>query len=189
MKRQAMEREAGFTLVEMLVSLLLFTIIATIATALTMGATRSFAATETALASLSNLETTRAVLAADLGQAAQRPSLGADGSPMPAFILTPEGFVLVRRRAGVLPEVEKVAWGFIDGQLLRQPFPSVDGSAPGQPVVMATGFGGIRLRVATEQGWQERWEPQNPEDLPRALEVTLLRPDGLPIILKFLVAA
>ncbi|WP_199554805.1 type II secretion system protein GspJ [Sandaracinobacteroides hominis] len=181
--------QLGFTLVEMLVSLLIFGIIATVATALTMGATRSFAATDTALASLSNLEATRAVLAADLGQAAQRPSLAADGAPMPAFVLTPDGFVFVRRREGTLPALEKVSWGLVDGQLVRQPFPTIDRSPPGQPVAMIEGISAIRLRVATEQGWQDGWQPQDPEDLPRAVEMTLLRADGVPIILKFLVAA
>lgn len=180
---------SGFTLVEMLVSLLIFGIIATVATALTMGATRSFAATDTALAALSGMESTRAVLAADLGQAARRPSLAADGAPMPAFTLTPDGFVLVRQRAGTLPQIEKVSWGLVDGQLVRQPFPAIDLSPPGQPVAMLTGLSGIRLRIATDQGWRESWQPQDPEDLPRAVEMTLLRTDGVPVVLKFLVAA
>lgn len=114
---------AGFTLVEMLVALLLFGIIASVATALTMASTRSFAATDGALASLLSVEGARSVLAADLGQAARRPSLAADGKPMPAFTLLPEGFVLVRRGVGgTLPTIEKIAWGFDGSRLLRQTF-------------------------------------------------------------------
>jgi general secretion pathway protein J len=180
----------GFTLVEMLVALMLFGIIATVATALTVGATRSFAATETALASVTSIEGARAVLAADLGQAAQRPSLAADGRPMPAFVLTPDGFVLVRRGlSGALPNVEKVAWGFDGQSLLRQTFPSIDTALPGRATVMVAGVSAIRLRVAGPQGWQPGWAPQKPEDLPRAVEITLVRADGVPIVMKFLVAA
>lgn len=183
-------REAGFTLVEMLVSLLIFGIIATVATTLTIGATRSFAASDTALAAVQSLETTRAVLAADLGQAARRPSLAADGKPMPAFTLTPTGFVVVRHRAGgVLPEIEKVAWGYEDGRLLRQPFPTVDGSEPGAAMVMTSGLQGVRIRVAGAGGWQEGWNPQAPDELPAAVELTLLRADGIPVTLKLLVAS
>jgi general secretion pathway protein J len=183
-------REAGFTLVELLVSLLLFGIIATVATALTVSATRSFAATETTLAAVQSLEVTRSVLAADLGQAAQRPSLAADGTPMPAFTLTPDGFVLVRHRdGGALPAIEKIAWGFDGGRLLRQPFPAIDGAAPGTPVVMATDISGIRIRVATDSGWQESWAPSSPEDLPRAVELTLVRTNAVPVVIKLLVAA
>jgi type II secretory pathway component PulJ len=124
----------------MLVSLLIFGIIASIATAMATGATRSFAASQAALGSVTALEDMRTILAADLGQAARRPSLAADGKPMPAFLLTPDGFVLTRFRAeGAVPEIEKVAWGFAEGRLLRQPFPAVDGSPPGEAVVMADG--------------------------------------------------
>ena len=183
-------REAGFTLVEMLVAVLLFGIIASIAAALTMSATRSFAKTDGVLASLSNMEGARAVLAADLGQAAKRPSLAADGKRMPAFMLTPEGFVLVRRGVGgVLPNVEKVAWGFDGESLLRQTFPSIDGSPPGPAVVMLPGIKAIRIRVGGPNGWQDHWAPQRPEDLPRAVEITLIRADGVPVTMKFLVAA
>ncbi|MGL6044658.1 MAG: type II secretion system protein GspJ [Sandaracinobacteroides sp.] len=188
--RAAALREAGFTLVELLVSLLLFGIIAGIATTLTVGATRSFAASDTALAAVQQLETTRAILAADLGQAARRPSLAADGTPMPAFLLTPTGFVLVRyRTGGVLPEIEKVAWGLEDGRLLRQSFPAVDGAEPGQAVVMASGIRAVRLRVADAGAWQDGWTPRAAEDLPAALELTLLRADGVPVTLKLLVAS
>jgi general secretion pathway protein J len=187
-RRPAAER--GFTLVEMLVSLLIFGIIAAIATALTTGATRSFAASSGALASVSDLETLRALLAADLGQAARRPSLGAEGAPMPAFTLTPTGFVLVRfRPGGMAPEIEKIAWGFEDGRLLRQPFTAIDGGAPGPAIAVASGFAAVRLRVADARGWQEGWAPPSPDALPRALELTLVRADGIPITMKFLVAA
>ena len=182
--------EAGFTLVEMLVSLLIFSIIATIATAMTAGATRSFAASSTALSAISDLDRTRSVLAADLGQAARRPSLAADGSPMPAFTLTPDGFVLVRYRAGdVLPGIEKIAWGLVDGRLLRQPFPAIDGAPPGDALVMLEGVSAVRIRVADRGGWRDDWAPTSPEDLPKAVELTLVRAGGVPVTLKFLVAA
>ncbi|MGQ5702424.1 type II secretion system protein GspJ [Sandaracinobacteroides sp. A072] len=182
--------EAGFTLVEMLVAILLFGIIASVATALTTGATRSFAATEGALANISNIDMARTLLAADLGQAARRPSLAADGRPMPAFTLLPEGFVLVRRGvAGTLPQVEKLAWGFDGARLLRQPFPAIDGAEPGEAVVILPAVRGIRLRVAGDNGWQDVWAPARPEDLPRAVEITLIGMDGVPVVMKFLVAA
>ena len=180
----------GFTLVEMLVSLLIFSIIATIATAMTTGATRSFAATSSALSSLAELDRTRSVLAADLGQAAQRPSLAADGKPLPAFTLTPDGFVLVRTRGGdVLPGIEKVAWGLVDGQWLRQPFPAIDLATPGEPVVMLSGVETVRIRVADRGGWRDDWNPSAPDELPRAVELTLQRQGAPPVTLKFLVAA
>jgi len=182
--------EAGFTLVEMLVSLALFGIIAIVATALTTGASRSFAASEVALAGLTSLDRARSLMAADLGQAAERPSLAADGRPMQAFTLTPSGFVMVRRGvSGLLPSVQKIAWGFDGKQLLRQSFPTVDASNPGPPTILVPQVQAVKLRVADKQGWREDWAPEKPEQLPRAVELTLLRADGLAITMKFLVAA
>lgn len=187
---RAAKRALGFTLVEMLVALMLFGIIASVATALTISATRSFAATDGALASLLSVEGARSVLAADLGQAAHRPSLAADGKPMPAFLLTAEGFVLVRRGvAGTLPTVGKVAWGFDGSRLLRQTFPAIDGAPPGPAMEMVAGIRAIHLRVADDRGWHDTWRPARPEDLPRAIEITLVPQDGSPILMKFLVAA
>lgn len=182
--------EAGFTLVEMLVSLLIFGIIASIATAMATGATRSFAASQGALGTVTALDDMRTILAADLGQAARRPSLGADGKPMPAFTLTADGFVLTRHRAeGALPAIEKVAWGQVDGRILRQTFAGIDGAPPGEAVPMTDGLAGARFRVMTDRGWEDSWAPADPSDLPRAVEITLLRRDGVPITLKLLVGA
>ena len=72
---------------------------------------------------------------------------------------------------------------------MMQPFPAIDGAPPGQAVVMLPGVKAIRIRVADQQGWQEGWAPPRPEDLPRAVEITLIRADGLPMTMKFLVAA
>ena len=180
----------GFTLVEMLVSLVLFGIIAVVTTALTMGATRSFATSEIALTGLDALDRTRSLMAADLGQAAERPSLGADGGPMQAFTLTPSGFVMVRRGvSGILPSVQKIAWGFDGTSLLRQSFPSIDGSAPGPATILLPQVRAVALRVADKSGWRSDWSPEKPEQLPRAVEMTITRMDGLSVTFKFLVAA
>lgn len=183
-------RQAGFTLVEMLVAVLLFGIVASIAAALTASAARSFTTSDEALARVADLESARALLAADLGQAAPRPSLAADGRILPAFTLLADGFVLVRRRPeGALPAIEKVAWGLVDGRLVRQPFPAIDGAEPGGAIEMVPGVAAIRLRVAGPEGWTERWAPARPEALPRALEMELVRADGLAVTMKFLVAS
>jgi len=174
--------ESGFTLVEMLVALFLFSLIAMTATMLTASASRALILSDTALAGIDGFERTRALLAADLGQAARRPSLAADGRPMPAFTLTPDGFVLVRGGlTGVLPTVEKLAWGFDGTRWLRQPFPTVDGSAPGPATVLMTGVKAARIRVLTPAGWQSSWTPTRPEQLPLALELTLVRSDNRPV--------
>lgn len=182
--------QAGFTLVEFMVALFLFGLIAFTATALTASATRSLVASDAVLATVQMTERTRAVMAADLGQAMPRPSLSSDRKLMPAFTLTPDGFVLVRGGlAGVQPSVRKIAWGFDGTQWLRQEFAAVDGAEPGAAVVMASGISGVRIRVAGNMGWQDGWAPAQPEALPRAVEVTLARQDGRNITMLMRVAA
>lgn len=182
--------EGGFALVEMLVALLLFGILSAIATALTVTSTRSFAATDAQLAQLTSIETARSVLSADLGQALPRPSLAADGKQLRAFTLTPYGFVMVRGGlSGVLPNMEKIAWGFDGQRLLRQTYPAIDGAASGAAVVMLTNVRAVQFRVAADNGWERQWRPRRIENLPRAVEITLSMNDGSTTQMKFEVAA
>ena len=74
-------------------------------------------------------------------------------------------------------------------QLLRQPFPAIDGAPPGEPLAMLEGISAVRIRVADRNGWRDDWAPRRPEELPRAVEITLIRAGGVPVTLKFLVAA
>lgn len=182
--------ERGFTLVELLVAVLIFSIIASIATALVVTSTRGFVTTDQGLQDLVAIETAQRILAADLGQAAHRPSLGTDGDRLPAFVLTQAGFVMVRHGvAGIAPGIQKIAWGFDGKRLLRQTFSDVDGAPPGEAIEILRDIRSIRLRVADDHGWQNSWQPKRAADLPKALEITLGRADGSTLSLRFLVAA
>ncbi|WP_448585951.1 type II secretion system protein GspJ [Thermaurantiacus sp.] len=180
---------AGFTLVELLVALVLFSLLALAATALTGAALAGFTRTEAALGAARSIERARALMAADLGQAAPRISLDAEGRPVQAFTLTPSGFVLVRRGVtGLPPRVQKIAWGHDGDRLLRQGWPAVDGTLPDPPTVMLEGVEAVRIRVDGGRGFGETWVPATPEALPRALELTIVPRGGPPVVLLFLVA-
>lgn len=180
----------GFTLVELLVAFALFALLATAATLLTGTSLATFGRSEIALADSAALARTRALLMADLGQAAPRLSLDAEGKPTQAFTLTPTGFVLVRRGLDALdPPLQKIAWGFDGTRLLRQTWPAIDNSAPGEARTLLDGVKAVRIRVDGGRGFTDQWEPSEPQALPRAVELTLEPARGAPLVMLFLVAA
>lgn len=181
--------QAGFTLVEMLVSLALFAIIASVATMLTFTATRAAAATGTRLATVSAANAAAGLLAADLAQAAARPVLADDGTLVPAFVTTESGIVLTRRGLRVAPGLARVAWGIAPAGLVRQTWPSLDGARPGPATLLLPGVSGARFRVLTERGWTDAWVPATPDALPRAVEATLSFPARPPLVIRLPVAA
>ena len=182
--------ERGFTPVELLVAFALFALLATAATLLTGTSLATFTRSETALAESAQLARTRGLLMADLGQAAPRVSLDSDGKPTQAFTLTPTGFVLVRRGVdGLDPPLQKIAWGHDGERLLRQAWPAIDQSLPGEARTMMEGVRAVRIRVDAGRGFEDSWAPPDPQALPRAVELTLEPVRGAPLVLLFLVAA
>lgn len=181
--------EQGFTLIELLVAFALFSGLAVAATLLSGSALSTFARSETALASSDALVRARSLMAADLGQAAPRISRDPEGAKIQAFTLTPTGFVLVRRGvSGLVPPLQKIAWGHDGERLLRQSWPSIDGALPGPATPLLTGIREVRFRVDAGQGFVDQWLPPEPQALPRAVELTLIPEAGAPIVMLFLVA-
>lgn len=190
MRRMIRQSERGFTLVELLVAFALLGLLAAAIASLTGTAVLSFARTETAMGAATSLTRMRSLMAADLGQAARRPSLDSEGRTIQAFTLTPSGFVLVRRGVGGLsPPVQKIAWGHDGARLLRQSWPTVDRGLPGEAATLLDGIAEVQVRVDAGQGFAADWTPRTPEDLPRAVELTLVPARGSPLVLLFLVAA
>lgn len=180
----------GFTLVELLVAMAIMGLLSTAAAMLISGASKSYVTSEQALAQVSGLEAAYALLAADLGQALNRPSIAPDGKLQPAFTMTPEGFLLVRGGVvGQLPSVQKIAWGFDGHALVRQSFTAIDGGEPGATTVVLPNVSGLQVRVADEKGWRDNWPMNRIEELPLAVELTLLQPRRPALVMKFLVAA
>ncbi len=77
------DREAGFTLVEVLVSVLIFAVAAGLGTGLLTTSLRAKALQEAALEEAQAVERVRALLREDLGQLVMRPARRADGSAQP----------------------------------------------------------------------------------------------------------
>jgi len=169
----------GFTLVELLVALLVFGLISAAATALLAFGVEARARSGERLDAVAATVRTRALLTADLAQAAPRPYRRSDRSPAPAFG-GEDGALLALVRRGWANEdgrprasLQRVEYRLVDGRLERVAYPHVDGAAPGPAAVLLTGVRSVRLRYRDRGEWRERWDPARPDALPQAVEAVI----------------
>jgi general secretion pathway protein J len=156
-------KRAGFTLVEVLISLLIFALIAAAgASVLSLSIDNRFAV-KAASDRTAELQRTRALLRADLGQAAARRSRGPTGRPQPQPMMgatAPGDPVLVLSRAGwsnpgesARPSLQRVEYRLVEGRLERRVSSHLDGARPGPPQVLYQGVRDLTvtfLRDGTE---------------------------------------
>lgn len=167
----------GFTLVEMVVALLIFAILAGAGVALLRASVDTQEAVDGALADLGSAARLRALLAADLSQAVVRPI---DGAPR-GFAGSSGELRLVRtfepaeRQAGA-SGLQAVRYEVQGGRFLRQTL-SPDGRAVGAPATLARDVASLALRFrGSDGGWRSAWSPGLTDaPLPRAVELRVQR--------------
>lgn len=158
-----MRRREGFTLVEVLVSLLIFALIAAAGAAVLSLSIDNRFAIKAASDRTADLQRMRSLLKADLGQAAGRRSRGPTGRPVPQPMsgpAAPGDPVLVLTRAGwsnpggqARPSLQRVEYRLVEGRLERRVSSHLDGARPGPPQVL---YRGVRdLTVAFIKDGQE----------------------------------
>jgi general secretion pathway protein J len=137
-------------------------------------------ATFSRLDTLAATTRTRALLAADLGQAAARPWRDESGAGHPAFAGNSGGVLLqlVRRgwrNDGAAPRasLQRVEYRLTGDRLERRSWPMVDGAVANPPAVMISGVTGLSLRFHSEGEWRDRWDPQRRDQMPDAVELTI----------------
>lgn len=185
LKRSA---EHGFTLVEVMIALFIFALLAMAGVAILSFSVRAGAATGAKLDQVAALTRTFSVLSADLAQAVDRPTRDEGGTIRPAFsgeagASTTPMLQLVRggwtnTDGAPRAAVQKVAYRLENGAFERVSWPALDGAAPLPPAVLATGIRDVRLRYRIAGAWSDRWDGSGGAPLPQALEITLARADG-----------
>ncbi|MBA4804831.1 MAG: type II secretion system minor pseudopilin GspJ [Brevundimonas sp.] len=140
---------AGFTLVEVLVSLAIFALLAAAGTAVLARSIDTRFAVKAATERTADLQRLRSLLRADIGQAAPRRARGPTGRPMPQPMTgagAPGEPVLTLVRAGwsnpgerPRPSLQRVEYRLVDGRLERRVSGHLDGSRPGPPQVLYRG--------------------------------------------------
>ncbi|WP_375426863.1 type II secretion system minor pseudopilin GspJ [uncultured Sphingomonas sp.] len=192
-------REQGFTLVEVLVALMIFGMIAAAGVAMLSFSVRAQGATKAKLDDVAALGRTASILSADLAQAIDRPTRDEAGTRLPAFLGEAGGSASPMLRVvrggwsnldgAARPGVQKVAYRVANGTLERLAYPMLDGAASLAPAALVTGLADARLRYRYRGAWSDRWDGANGAPLPSAVELRLIRTDGREYRQLFLVGS
>jgi general secretion pathway protein J len=173
----------GFTLVEMVVALLIFAVLAGAGVTLLRASVDTQEAVDGALADLGSAARLRALLAADLSQAVARPineaPRGFAGSGGALHLV--RGFEPAERIAGA-SGLQAIRWQVEGDRLVRQSV-TPEGSAVGPAATLARDVASVALRYrAADGGWRGVWAPElADEPLPRAVELRLQRRGEQPV--------
>jgi len=178
----------GFTLIEVLVTLVVFSIMA----ALAYGGLNSIARTRAALVmqqdAFRDLVRAVATLDRDLREAVARPVLGNVGQTLPSFAGTANGLEFTRLgfanpQAETRSNLERVQYQFDDHALKRGRYLVLDRGASSAPelAVLRGEVNDFRLRyLDLGNRWSDSWPPpqtSDPTRAPRAVEWHLMTRD------------
>jgi general secretion pathway protein J len=170
----------GFTLVEMLVALLVFGLLAAAGVAVMRSTVQSQAAVRARTESIGELQRLRAILKADLSQAALRRTRGPTGE---RDLLTFAGGAADGRLIGLVrrgwenpdgaprASMQYVEYRLVEGRLERRVRPALDGAALQDAQVLAEGVAAAEVGFYGREQWRPSWDI--PDALPEAVRLDL----------------
>lgn len=180
--------ERGFTLVEMLVSLVIFAILASAGVGLLSASVSTQGAVDRSLSRVSAQERVGALFNADIGQAIARPVTGLGTAREDSFegsattlSLTRAGWANITKQPR--SSLQRVDWRIGEGGVVRLAYLFLDGTDPGQPALIMRDVSqiGFRYRRA-DGGWSNQFRSSERELLPAAVEMTIVPASGPPLV-------
>lgn len=185
----------GFTLVELVVALAIFGLLAVAGTRMLGAAVSTQASVGTALGKVAGERRISALLQADLQQAVARPTRDANGRLEPAFAGPGDGRLLSYVRAGwsnttdaPRAELQRVDLRMEGNRLVRAARPMLDGAGSETEMTLAQDLASATVRLRDAKGqWGDGATNEDPTALPVAAELTLVQRDGVSVRRVFLV--
>lgn len=182
-----------------MVSLLIFGMLAAAGVALLSFSVRAQGVTGAKLDDVGALNRLSSALSADLAQATSRRTRNEAGDMLPAFVgengsgSTPM-VRLVRGGWSNLdgaprPGEQKVEYRVDNGEFQRVAYPMLDGARPLAPATLLAHVRQVTLRYRLNGAWSDRWEGKPQTPLPQALEMRVIRDDGVEFRQLFLVGS
>lgn len=181
--------ESGFTLVEMLVALSIFAILAAAGVGILRTSVDSQVAVDRRLTEIGEIGRLQALLANDLGQAVERPTR--DGqSVRPAFVGEEGRMAFVRGGWSNIDNaprstLQRVEWRLAEGGLARIGHQQLDGTAAqSAPVALLARNSSATFRFRNADGsWASTFISSVDRPFPSAVELTLTSPRRDPVVL------
>ena len=174
----------GFTLIEMLVALAIFGLLSAAGVTVMQFTLNNQEAVRTYSDRIAAFQRTRAILKADLAQAAARRTRSQDGSSMRGSFLgptaeRPELLLRFARRGWDNPgavaraSVQYVEYRVVDGRLVRSARPELDGAALGTPQVLIERVRSSDVAFLWRGQWVENLPGGSEDSLPTAVRLDL----------------
>ncbi len=172
-------KQNGFTLIEMLVALFIFGLLTAGGVTMMRFALSNEAVVRAHDTRLAQFQAARAILKADLAQAAPRRVRGADGRAEAGAMGPAEGALLsLARRGWENPDaaprasVQFVEYRLVEGRLERLAGAALDGGAFRPPQVLIDGVSSARTQYLAHGAWSPD-PPAAGDDLPQAVRLDL----------------